>query len=461
MIETVALAWQDEYHECDEDVVVVIGGVAGGKTRINCEIVTEQVFQYPKARHYIMGATRQTLKDGTLKDYLFHLDEWGIAYEQNLTSLAIKIKSGPGAGAEIIVWTARQFRLLKGHQIDFMWGDEAQEWERGDEVYDFITTRIRPSPEAQKFYPGLRPRLRISANPPHTKSHWLYKYFVRKQVAKTFHVTTKMNTLLGTPEQREVFYANLRKTLDPAKYAIEVEGKWGEIGVGLAYTSFDENRNTANADQIALFAYDPSRPILVKHDFGVTPRVAILSQRFQPPEKIPGLQDEVLFTFGEITVDPGSTYKLIDELVLRLEGKEVHSLEHYGDPAGTSRNSTTGLSDWAMLKQDERLAKYKNTFHHRQPGRPLIVDRVSATNARLSNADDEVGWLIHPDCEKLLEDLASTKFIDGTRQLDHGSPSNGIKRTHWSDAGGYGIEFLWPIVVPTPLTWGKVSTARK
>jgi hypothetical protein len=51
----------------------------------------------------------------------------------------------------------------------------------------------------------------------------------------------------------------------------------------------------------------------------------------------------------------------------------VSRLLLYGDPAGETRNSTTGQSDWAMMVNDHRMRRYARVEKHVASAAPLVV----------------------------------------------------------------------------------------
>jgi len=424
----------------------VIGGVGSGKSIIAADWLILQATLYPKARLYYMGAAFPAMREGTTFTLTSRLIEWGFDWECNRSDLIVTIKSGPAKGARLIATSSETYIRLKGQMIDRIWCDEAQTWNEGGEAggmaYDFVQTRLRLSEPSQRYYPDLQPQLRLTANPPHSMTHWLYKKFVKKQSAKLIQVTTFDNTLL---RNREEYIERLRSILSPELFKIEVMGEWGELGVGRVYTSFDTRKH------VGAVQYDPSLPLVWTHDFGVDPRVSLVCQvdagRGDKPRR------DHVSVLGEYRIRNGSTYEQIEEFVRDwpptfqgANGETVtRRVQMYGDPAGQARNTSTGRSDWDMLKTDPRLKPYNMSFHVKRSA-PLVVDRVNAVNCKLENAKGQTGITISPACKELIDDLSQTKWKEGTRQLDHGSIAKGLLRTHLSDALGYFIEAEWPVL---------------
>lgn len=450
VIELLSPPWVIDFREHDHlDERIVIGGVGSGKSFACADLLIERGIEAPFARHYIVGDSYPTLKEGTIPTFESRLDAYGFDFVRNGSDLSVTVTSGPAKGCRFIAWTANKYRKLKGQMIDTVWCDEAQVWfeggEHGADAYDFIVNRMRPSEQAQKYYPNLSPRLVLSANPPHTTSHWLYRYFVEEKKAKLWQVTLYDNPLLPRPEE---YVARLRRAYSPALFKIEVLGEFGDIGVGLVYDSFRRKDNVSEfigrikiGDDPERPGYSRKRPIEWYHDFGVNPRVSVLGQTYKVA--INGFQHEVLFLFDEITNTEGGSVVQIREFTRRYPPEVVCGLTAYGDPAGIARNSTTGKSDWSMLATSDALRPYKMQINKRSKA-PPIVDRTAAVNCKLRNAADEIGIVFHPLVRATIADVQRTRWKDGTRILDHGSPAKGIFRTHWSDAIGYGVERKWP-----------------
>ncbi len=206
----------------------------------------------------------------------------------------------------------------------------------------------------------------------------------------------------------------------------ELDGQWVDLFAGRVYYAFDRELHVSEKAVI-----DKNLPVYLCCDFNVTPMSWIVTQRRRRGwgESKRLQQEEVLVVGDEIIIDTSSTQEAAAEFLSR--GYTVDRTVIYGDAAG--HHSTT-LSDYAVLSQagfnDIRAPK----------SNPIVLDRVASVNAKLKNARSEIGILIHPRCERLIEDLARVGFKAGTRRIDK---SNHML-THASDAVGYLIVRLWP-----------------
>lgn len=491
--------WQARFSADPSRYKAVIGGVGSGKSVGVSEDLIDAVTDWPRSQSLFILGTYKQAKEGatkTLQDRVeLHFGKEGVGWSRNKTDLSITILRGPAKGHRVVLWSAESYESLKSAEYDFIWADEVQTWEHPKEAIAFLFTRQRNSPQAVRAYSqldeygdpipdtcALAPRMWITANPPWTTSHYLYERFVEKRDPNDpfsfYHVKTSDNTLLP---RRAEYIAGLKRELPPDIFKIEVLGEWGDIGVGRVYTSFAHDRMTSPDSRLPSLrrnpdgslwkdasgrhrvALDPLRPLVWNQDFGVMPRASTIGQVHVLPAHIAGYQSTLCYWLDAIEIPGGSTDVMIDEFVRRYPPMIIDNrgVQHrrrvyvYGDPAGSGRTGVRAEeSDWAYMQQDVRLKPYDIRFIYKGAA-PPIVDRVNATNAKLCNALGEIGMLFdpgdgdeHPAAAPALTDFQKTMWKKGTRQLDHGTPSKGLFRTHCSDTIGYFVDYEWPIVIP-------------
>ncbi len=78
------------------------------------------------------------------------------------------------------------------------------------------------------------------------------------------------------------------------------------------------------------------------------------------------------------------------------------NLEVYGDATGNSRDSTSGTSDWIIVKNRLRTLGAKFNVPR---ANPAIKETINAINARLKSADGAVSLMVHPRCGQLIQDF--------------------------------------------------------
>ena len=76
---------------------------------------------------------------------------------------------------------------------------------------------------------------------------------------------------------------------------------------------------------------------------------------------------------------------------------------------------------------------------------PLVINRVNSVNSMLEGNQLEPNIIIDPRCQDLINDLEKVVNKPNTRILD----KSNTKLPHSSDALGYLVSYLFPIVKPT------------
>jgi hypothetical protein len=90
--------------------------------------------------------------------------------------------------------------------------------------------------------------------------------------------------------------------------------------------------------------------------------------------------------------------------VCEKRGWSLTNLTIYGDPSGSARDTTSGFSDWAIIKN--RLRNIAPGTKYKVPiAQSPIKDTVNAVNARLLSADGTVRMAIDPGCRGIIKDL--------------------------------------------------------
>ena len=220
---------------------------------------------------------------------------------------------------------------------------------------------------------------------------------------------------------------------DPEEAKRIVGGQFLESGVGKVYRQFSRS---VHLDAISPFCAAgnltliPNLPICVTCDFNVDPCCWLIIQHIKG----------IIYVAEEIVLRDTSTGEMISELQSRIpKGSNVII---YGDPAGRSRTTTTGDSDYALLK----AAGFRS--HSVAKSHPPVKDRVSAVNAKFRNAEGDISMLVNPDCEILIDDLERVKWKEGSTGVIE---KKDIKLTHASDALGYFIHKAYSLTkIPKP-----------
>ena len=154
-------------------------------------------------------------------------------------------------------------------------------------------------------------------------------------------------------------------------------------------------------------------------------------------------QDEA-WVLGEIAIPGGATTEMAcKELIGRYPEPRQH-VAIYGDPSGSARKTSASQTDYQIIR--EILGTYYHTLTvHVPASHPAVADRVNAYNGMLKSASGTVRYHVDPSAKGLIEDLARVSWRQGTREID----KRDKRRTHFTDADGYRMAYLFPVHAET------------
>jgi len=239
----------------------------------------------------------------------------------------------------------------------------------------------------------------------------------------------------------------LRTKYTEAYFAQEIEAQFRDMFAGKVYVSAGAHNFREDCPFAPGKLYSPALPIVVMMDFNVNPMVWELGQT----------NLESWWIFDEICVEDTHTEAQAKELVERLKGfptKANPQVVLTGDATGTGRRSSAaGETDYSLVTR--ALSEAGITFIVKKPeANPFVKDRVNAYNAVLKSADGSVRFWFNPkrspELKKDHDKVSWRKGMSGEIEK-----KKDPKRTHGSDAVGYGIHVFTPI---TPV--GNVGRLR-
>jgi hypothetical protein len=187
-----------------------------------------------------------------------------------------------------------------------------------------------------------------------------------------------------------------KRRMDPRLFEQEMLGKFILTG-GRAFPDFLYDNHVKPIE------YDPKLPICWSLDFNINPmcsgviqhkdgRINVLDELALPDTKT----DVAVTTFLERAIDRQ----------WNLQGLAV-----YGDATGNARDSTSGISDWIIVRN--RLAHL--CPHMKVPrANPGIKETINAINARLMSADGTVSLAVDPRCHGLVNDFRNALWPSPT-----------------------------------------------
>jgi hypothetical protein len=218
-----------------------------------------------------------------------------------------------------------------------------------------------------------------------------------------------------------------RRLLDPTIFEQEYLGKF-VIARGRAFANFDAMIHVKPA------AYDPSLRICWSLDFNIDPMCSGVIQH-------DGTRVRVI---DEISLPDTDTDSACDAFLERAEsrGWDLKDITIYGDATGWARDSTSGKSDWAIVRQ--RLHNLSPRFKVPRSN-PAVKDTVNAVRGMLRSAVGPSRLLIDPRCHRLIQDLRNAIW-----------PGN-IEEQHALSWLRYFIEWEYSIGLPRAAGMGSVG----
>jgi hypothetical protein len=215
--------------------------------------------------------------------------------------------------------------------------------------------------------------------------------------------------------------AAAQRMLDPRDYNEQYRARWEQVS-GRIFYAFDTVQNVQDV------TYNPSLPLLIGSDFNVDPMSWIIGQR----------RDDKLFVLDELFIRNTNTQQTLDALYKKY-GTHQSGFEFYGDASGSARKTSAATSDYLQIRNDTR---FHNARVYYPKSNPRLKNRFAACNALFCNAAGQRRCLIHPRCKNLIRDLTDRSYKEGTTEPDDYNDLG-----HMSDALGYPIHRLWPIIL--------------
>jgi hypothetical protein len=185
--------------------------------------------------------------------------------------------------------------------------------------------------------------------------------------------------------------ASARRRMDPRLFEQEMLGRFVLAG-GRAFPDFDPKQHV-RAD----VEYDPKLPICWSLDFNIDPMCSGIVQH----------RDGQIKVLDELTLPDTKTDTAVTTFLDRLaeRGWQPRQIVIYGDATGNARDSTSGTSDWIIVKNRLNGVPGLKVTDHVPRSNPAIKDTLNAINAKLKSADGTVSLHIHSRCTRLIEDF--------------------------------------------------------
>lgn len=400
---------QQQVARSDKRFKVLITGRRFGKTHFAIRELCRAASQ-PNQLVWYVGPThsmaRQIVWD-KLKNTLQDL-RW--VSKVNETDLSIRLVNG----SQIALRSADRPDRLRGIGLDMLIMDEFQD--------------IHPD----AWHTVLRPTLSdtggsaVFTGTPKGISNWAYDLFQQQDTDPDNWQSWQFTTLDGgrVPDTE---IAQAQKDLDERTFKQEYMASF-ETYSGQVYYNY--GAHTITQEKITA-----PNPIYVGMDFNIDPMSACLAHR----------DEKGITIFDEITIYGSNTDEMVQEIRSRYPRQQIIV---YPDPASRARKTSAGgRTDLSILVN----AGFRI---HSRPSHPPVRDRINAVNSALKSADDTVRLRITPNCRNVIRSLSRQIYKEGTTV-----PDNNENLSHMSDAVGYMVEYIYPVVrsinnnTAKPKTW--------
>lgn len=222
---------------------------------------------------------------------------------------------------------------------------------------------------------------------------------------------------MSNPYLPESYIDGLRESYPPQLLAAYLDGQFVNLASGGVYPDFDRKKNHTDEE------IKQGEPLHIGMDFNVLKMAAVVFV----------MRQGKLVAVDEL-VNVRDTPAMAELIKEKYKG---HHIKIYPDAAGQATSSKNASeSDHAILKK----AGFSIIVNG---SNPAIKDRINAVNAQICNSNNVRSLLINTNnCPNLTEALEQQVYDK------HGMPDKSTGHDHVTDAFGYCIVKLFPIIKP-------------
>lgn len=217
-----------------------------------------------------------------------------------------------------------------------------------------------------------------------------------------------------------------KSTMSDQDYDEQYNAVWVDVG-GIIYYSFASDNIDSSVH------YNPDEVIYVGADFNVNPMCWVLAHRYGDNDDTAKIE-----VFDEVFLTNTNTEAALNHLYSRYSN-HTSGWRFYCDASSTARKTSSGKTDYIIIKNDDRFIEKYVFFPENNPKQK---DRYQTVNAALKNAADKRRTKIHSDCKHLINDFRLVAYKKGTLEIENYS---GTDIGHMSDAFGYMIMRVLPM----------------
>ena len=413
-------------HNYSLDVAVYQGGYGSGKTFAGALLGILLSIKFPGISGLVGAQTYTLVRDTTLKTYFEHLENIGFVENLDYRWISTEQKLVFRNGSEILFRHFDEPNKLKSLNLGFVEIEEMS-----DIPYDtFKMLLARMRQKKRKSWKNFTYRIFGHTNPEIYRG-WISKTFVENPAPNYRLITAPTTQNKYLPDG---FCDELKKLYDKDYYEVFVLGKSKEMNSNLVVKDFTQ-------DNIREIKYQQNLDVHISCDFNVDPMAWVLAHK----------SEDKVFYFDEIILENTTTQKTCEEFCRRYPSHKGRIIIN-GDASGDNRSCTSEYTNYVIIKRT--LAKFGYDAEIKiKSYNPPIKNRIAAFNAKVKNAEGDIGLYISPKCEKLLYNIYNLRYIEGTSKIDVPSYSQ-IKQTkelkflsHPFDAASYLVDFYWAITL--------------
>lgn len=338
------------------------------------------------------------------------LSEYGISYKYNKAENIIYTSNG-GFGDFILRTLDNPARLIgyetyRGHidEIDTLKDEHATD------VWNMLVARNRQKPEGVE-----KPFNRLSIYT--TPEGFKFTYRTWKESPKKGYELVQASTL-SNPFLPDDYVETLKQAYPSQLIDAYINGDFVNLTSGRVYAQFDRKLNASTE------VVEKADHLHIGMDFNVAKMSAVVHVLRQG---IPHAVDEITGAFD--------TPAMIEIIKNRYP---MHSISIYPDASGQNRKSVSASETDISLLKRAGFRVYHETKN------PRVRDRVVTVNSNFCNAKGERRYFVNVDkCPTYTKDLEQQVYDK------NGEPDKKHDTDHTTDAAGYFIYSMFPVIKPT------------
>lgn len=348
----------------------------------------------------------------------------------------------------IWVRSADAAAAIAGFEVGNVYGDEVARW-----PYNRVDPLSDAWLQADGRLRGVKPKIKqfnMTYTPEGDNTRVYRDFELRPKVNhKLYRSHTRENVLGGGVEFAEI----LETQLSPDLANQYLGGNAISLGGGKVYPYYQPVRHCRK-----ILKLDPDLPLDLSIDFNISP--GMHGEIGQHSEDGFG-NTEMITTAYELHSYRMNARQMIAEfekLLQLIRTTEKYELKWpvnvYGDASGQGEWAATGESMWDIVEQSLKQHRISYTLCIARKN-PDVSDRVNAVNSAFMSFDGRVRYRCHERCAKLHQDYEELKWKDGkVDKVDR-------LMSHPSDADGYRVWYLMPVMKPEATTPTAVLARRR